>query len=96
MFGLSWKGFRYKDRFRMVPVRGQHKRRPRTWTEIARHHLGEQVSEAVCEANSCKLIQVLSVLMAGKTFSRSGRETMDWTASLSAFGKHLKHLHKNL
>lgn len=83
----------------MVPVRGQHKRRPRTWTEIARevsHHLGEQVSEAVCEANSCKLTQVLSVLMAGRTFSRGRRETMDSTASLSAFGKHLKHLRKNL
>ena len=54
--------------------------------------LGHPVSEAVCEANSCKLLQVLSCLMGGQTYGRAREWGGDFRLKLSDFGKRLLQL----
>ena len=54
--------------------------------------LGQKVTAAVCEASSCKLLQVLSSLLAGASFSRARRQEEEFRLGLSPFGEKLLRL----
>ena len=53
---------------------------------------GAHVSAACAEASSCKCMQVLSCLIAERTFGRCRKADQEWTLKPSAFGLRLRKL----
>ena len=53
---------------------------------------GAHVSAACAEASSCKCMQVLSCLLAGRTFGRCRKAHQEWALKPSAFGLRLRKL----